>query len=89
MKPFCDSVPLRQHQRGEPLGGDDRGEFMGKLRDITKRCMIFETPVNHPQMKRSLDHIKSTLNVYFNHIKVAYVYNAYSSGYRAIFICLK
>ena len=69
--------------------GDDRGEFMGKLRDITKYCMVFETPVNHPQMKRSLDHIKSTLSTYFKHIKIAYVYNAYSSGYRVIFICLK
>ena len=69
--------------------GGDQGEFMGKLRDITGRCMIFETPVDHPQMKRSLDYIKSTLNEYFKHIKVAYVYNAYSSGYRAVLICLK
>jgi len=62
---------------------------MKKIKDMTKFCVVFETPVNHPKMNLSLGKIKGTLKKWFPVIKLTYVYDAYSSGYRAIFICLK
>ena len=51
--------------------------------------MVFETPVDHPKMNLSLDAIKGKLNKWWGPIKISCVYDAYSTGYRAIFVCLK
>jgi len=68
--------------------GEETDKFMKKIKDMTKFCVVFETPVNHPKMNLSLGKIKGTLKKWFPRIKLTYAYNAYSSGYRAIFICL-
>jgi len=59
------------------------------LENISKntKYMAYETPVKHPLMKLSLREIEHTLRKYFNHCRLGYVYNAYSSGYRAVFVC--
>ena len=67
----------------------DVQEFMKKISKMTKFCMVFETPVDHPKMKLTLDTIKRTLKTWFPLVKITYVYDAYSSGYRAVFVCLK
>lgn len=64
-------------------------EFMKKISKMTKFCMVFETPVDHPKMKLTLDTIKRTVKTWFPLVKITYVYDAYSSGYRAVFVCLK
>jgi len=59
------------------------------LTNISKhtKYMAYETPVNHPLMSISLESIQNNLKKYFPHVRLTYVYNAYSSGYRAIFAC--
>jgi hypothetical protein len=49
--------------------------------------MAYETPVDHPLMNISLESIQNNLKKYFPRVRLTYVYNAYSSGYRAIFMC--
>ena len=77
------------HQLYPNFEGEEMNKFMKKVSQMTKFCMVFETPVDHPKMKSSLDTIKKTLKEWFVGVKITYVYDAYSSGYRAIFICLK
>ena len=68
--------------------GLDMHNFMCKIKSMTQRCMIFETPVNHPKMNKTLSQISAYLKTYFSVARISYVYDAYSPGYRAIFICL-
>ncbi len=77
------------HQIYPNFEGEEVNKFMNKLGQMTKFCMVFETPVDHPKMNLSLDAIKGKLNKWWGPIKISYVYDAYSTGYRAIFICLK
>ena len=77
------------HQIYPNFEGEEVNKFMNKLGQMTKFCMVFETPVDHPKMNLTLDAIKGKLNKWWGPIKISYVYDAYSTGYRAIFICLK
>lgn len=59
------------------------------LSKIGKMCdyFAFETPVRHPTTTIGLKEIAKRLNPHFKKIRLLYFYNAYSSGYRANFIC--
>ena len=72
------------HQIYNDLEGADE-----MLSNIASKCnyFAFETPVNHPTMKISLEEIYNTLSRHFNKVKLVNVYDAYSSGYRANFVC--
>ena len=57
---------------------------------ISSKCTYFsfETPLNHPLMSISIKEVFSILNKYYSHVRLVNAYNAYSSGYRANFICM-
>lgn len=59
------------------------------LSNIASKCnyFAFETPVNHPTMKIGLEEIYNILSKHFNKVRLVNVYDAYSSGYRANFVC--
>lgn len=61
------------------------------LKELSNKCnyFAFETPVNHPTVKLSLSSIDKKLRKYFSLVRIQNVYDAYSSGYRATFICYK
>tara|TARA_Y100000310_G_scaffold284773_1_gene307763 strand:- start:2353 stop:3621 length:1269 start_codon:yes stop_codon:yes gene_type:complete len=61
-------------------------EFLENIKRNTD-YMFYETPVNHPLMDISLSRIQGILEETFPTVRLQYVYDAYSSGYRAIFIC--
>ena len=61
-------------------------EFLANISKSTK-YMAYETPVNHPLMNISLENIHYNLMKYFPHVRLTYVYDAYSSGYRATYMC--
>tara|TARA_Y100001963_G_C6759346_1_gene438614 strand:+ start:33 stop:1349 length:1317 start_codon:yes stop_codon:yes gene_type:complete len=61
-------------------------EFLENIKKHTD-YMFYETPVNHPLMKIPLSKIQNILEETFPIVRLQYVYDAYSSGYRAIFIC--
>ena len=56
---------------------------------ISNKCeyFAFETPANHTTMRISLAEIYTKLTRHFKTVRLLYVYDAYSSGYRANFIC--
>lgn len=57
--------------------------------NIADKCnyFVFETPVNHKKMNIPLEKIYEHLEDYFELVRLVYIYDAYSSGYRANFIC--
>jgi len=59
------------------------------LSNIASKCnyFAFETPVNHPTMRISLGEIHNILCKHFNKVRLVNIYDAYSSGYRANFVC--
>jgi len=61
-------------------------EFMT---NISKKCdyFAFETPLNHPLMNISAQQVEQNLLKYFKNVRLLYVYDAYSSGYRANYVC--
>ena len=61
------------------------------LTNVSNKCdyLLFETPVNHPLMNIPLQAIFSKLKLFFQHVRLTYIYDAYSSGYRATFACWK
>ena len=61
-------------------------EFMA---NISKKCdyFAFETPLNHPLMNISAQQVEQNLQKYFKNVRLLYVYDAYSSGYRANYVC--
>ena len=61
-------------------------EFMTKLAGMTD-YLALELPLNHPLMNISPAEVESNLRKYFKIVRLLYVYNAYSSGYRANYIC--
>ena len=62
--------------------------FLNKIASITK-YLVYETPIDHPKMNISKNDISNKLNKFFSVVRLVYVYNAYSSGSRAIFICYR
>ena len=61
------------------------------LKQISKKCnyFVFETPVNHPTVNIKLSSIHKKLSKYFSVVRIQNIYEAYSAGYRAIYICYK
>ena len=65
------------------IGSDD---FLNEIRKRSK-YFAFETPLNHPLMKIRAEFVEEKLLNYFKTVRLINVYDAYSSGYRANFIC--
>tara|TARA_B100001094_G_C18194728_1_gene809888 strand:+ start:585 stop:1868 length:1284 start_codon:yes stop_codon:yes gene_type:complete len=63
-------------------------EFMSKLSKNTD-FLAFETPLNHPLMNISAAEVEANLKKYFRIVRLLNIYDAYSSGYRANFVCYK
>ena len=61
-------------------------EFMSKLSEISD-YVAFETPLNHPLMNIPASEVEAILKKYFKVVRLLNVYDAYSSGYRANFVC--
>jgi hypothetical protein len=59
------------------------------LNAISKKTQyfVYETPVNHPLMSIGLSDIYKILLDHFCLVKLLYIYDCYSSGYRANFVC--
>ena len=65
---------------------DDSDEVLGKISKCSE-YFSFETPMNHPKMRVSMPDLYSKLSKHFKIVRLLNVYNAYSSGYRANFVC--
>tara|TARA_Y100000592_G_scaffold47176_1_gene74948 strand:+ start:12735 stop:14018 length:1284 start_codon:yes stop_codon:yes gene_type:complete len=61
-------------------------DFMTKLSKNTD-FLAFETPLNHPLMNISAAEVEANLKKYFRIVRLLNIYDAYSSGYRANFVC--
>lgn len=74
------------HQIFKNLEGEECDLFMKK---IANSCdyFAFESPVNHPTMTINISKIIFILKKYFKVVRLLNVYDAYSSGYRANFVC--
>lgn len=72
------------HQIYKNMEGSDK--FLNHVAAKTK-YFVYETPVNHPLMRISLEDIYNKLKKHFVLVKLLYLYDAYSSGYRANFVC--
>ena len=72
------------HQIYNNLQGAD-----SMLKNIANKCnyFVFESPVNHTTMTISLSEIIQKLEEHFSTVRLLHIYNAYSSGYRANFVC--
>ena len=59
------------------------------LENIAKKgkYFVFETPANHTTMSIPLESIAQKLEEHFSVVRLLHVYDAYSSGYRANFVC--
>ncbi len=60
--------------------------FLQKLSTMTD-YLAFETPLNHPLMNISPATVKSNLEIFFPIVRLLHVYDSYSSGYRANYVC--
>lgn len=65
---------------------ENSSKFMRKLASMTD-YLAFETPLNHPLMQMPPAKVKTVLEMYFPIVRLLHVYDAYSSGYRANFVC--
>tara|TARA_E500000305_G_C3935616_1_gene194924 strand:- start:117 stop:800 length:684 start_codon:yes stop_codon:yes gene_type:complete len=65
---------------------ENSSAFMTKLASMTD-YLAFETPLNHPLMQIPPGTVKAVLEMYFPIVRLLHVYDAYSSGYRANFVC--
>ena len=65
---------------------NNSNEFMTKLSQITD-YLAFETPLNHPLMNIPAAEVEANLKKYFRIVRLLNIYDAYSSGYRANFVC--
>ena len=74
------------HQIYRNLEGPKCDAFLRKISDSCE-YFAFESPVNHPTMTISLSEIAFKLSRYFKTVRLLSVYDAYSSGYRANFVC--
>jgi len=61
------------------------------LQEVSNKCKYFsfETPLNHPLMNIEAKLVHKHLMKYFRVVRLLNVYDAYSSGYRANFVCYK
>ena len=59
------------------------------LSNISKKTntLYYETTLNHKLMNISVEKVYNNLRKYFKQVRMLYVYDAYSSGYRGIFLC--
>ncbi len=59
------------------------------MENISKKCdyFAFETPLHHPLMNISAVDVHKNLSKYFENVRLVNVYDAYSSGYRANYVC--
>ena len=62
-------------------------KFMNKISQSTNR-LVFETPMNHPRMNIKAKAVVQNLKKYFASVRLLNIYDAYSSGYRANFVCV-
>ena len=61
-------------------------KFLTQISNMGRRVLI-ETPVNHPKMQMPVELVQHKLKPFFRKdLRLLYVYNAYSTGERAIFI---
>tara|TARA_R100000008_G_scaffold372_2_gene334 strand:- start:22856 stop:24124 length:1269 start_codon:yes stop_codon:yes gene_type:complete len=60
--------------------------FLKKLSSITD-YFAFETPLNHSTMNLDPMVVQNELQKYFKIVRLLYVYDAYSTGYRANYVC--
>ncbi|MCK5529206.1 MAG: hypothetical protein KAI74_05945 [Kiritimatiellae bacterium] len=60
--------------------------FFDNLSKMTS-YLAFETPIRHPLMKCGVWKVQRFLKKYFWMVRPLYVYHAYSSGWRVIFVC--
>ena len=72
------------HQIYKNLEGAE--PVLDKIADMSE-YFAFETPVRHPTTSIGLFQIYKKLCNHFKIVRLLYFYNAYSSGYRANFIC--
>ena len=60
---------------------------MKKIASCTE-TLVFETPLNHKYMRMSPKSVqKKLIDLGFKHVRLVYIYDAYSSGYRANYVC--
>ena len=59
------------------------------LHDIASKTeyLCLETPLDHKLMDISPKSMYNFLSKFFDLVRILFVYDAYSSGYRAIFVC--
>tara|TARA_R110000803_G_scaffold148280_3_gene213713 strand:+ start:4485 stop:5762 length:1278 start_codon:yes stop_codon:yes gene_type:complete len=62
------------------------GPLLDKISSMTE-YFAFETPVRHPTTTIGLLQIYEKLSKHFKIVRLLYFYDAYSSGYRANFVC--
>ena len=72
------------HQIYPNFNGAD--PFLKKLSSITD-YFAFETPLNHSTMNLDPILVQNELQKYFKIVRLLYVYDAYSTGYRANYVC--
>ena len=61
--------------------------FMKKLSRMTE-ILVLETPLNHKYMKLSPKEVQKKLRrLGFPWVRLLYIYDAYSTGYRANYLC--
>jgi 2-polyprenyl-3-methyl-5-hydroxy-6-metoxy-1,4-benzoquinol methylase len=65
---------------------ENSDEFLSKLSSMTD-YLAFETPLNHPLMRLNPAEVEANLRKHFKIVRLLNVYDAYSSGYRANFVC--
>jgi 2-polyprenyl-3-methyl-5-hydroxy-6-metoxy-1,4-benzoquinol methylase len=65
---------------------ENSDEFLTKLSSMTD-YLAFETPLNHPLMRINPAEVEANLRKYFKIVRLLNIYDAYSSGYRANFVC--
>ena len=63
-------------------------DFMTELSKKTD-FLAFETPLNHPLMNIPAAEVEANLKKYFRIVRLLNIYDAYSSGYRANFVCYR
>ena len=65
---------------------ENSDEFLSKLSSMTD-YLAFETPLNHPLMRLNPAEVEANLRKHFKIVRLLNIYDAYSSGYRANFVC--
>ena len=61
-------------------------DFLATLASKCRR-FFFETPVGHKHYDFTLKQITEKLQQHFNTVRLVYFYDAYSTGFRAVYVC--